>query len=110
MYTLLLLICCGGFFCLYNTSLKAKLAGEGIIACWLQSNRRRTRILGIAAIMICFGWLVFVEGAVMGTIESLLMLMVAGCYIVALAPFRLFRAQHILVLGGVALLMELLIF
>ena len=110
MYTLLLIICCTGFFCLYNTSQKAKLASAGFIERWLQSNLRISRLLGIGSIVTCLVGLIFMDGGVMGTIDGMLMLMAAGCYITGLAPLRLFRIQHLLILGVFAFILELLIF
>ncbi|SEA01917.1 hypothetical protein SAMN05192529_10669 [Arachidicoccus rhizosphaerae] len=110
MYSLLLLICCVGFFCLYNTSQKAKLSGDGSIERWLQSNVGLSRIFGIAAIVISLAGLIVKDGAVMGTMSALLMTMAAGCYIIGLAPFRIIRIQHILALGLFAFLLEILIY
>jgi hypothetical protein len=77
---------------------------------WLQSHQLPARLLGLGCIVGTFAALIYVDGAVMGALHFLLMVMAAGCYIVALAPFGLIRLSHILILGAIAFLLELLIF
>jgi len=110
MYTLILLICWTGFFCLYNTSRRAKLVSGGTIEFWLQSNQRFAKLLGVTGIFSSMAGLIFLDGTVMGALHGLLMIMAAGCYIVSLAPFRVIRFSHILGLGVIAFVMEFLIF
>ncbi|UAY56924.1 hypothetical protein [Arachidicoccus terrestris] len=110
MYTLILLFCCTGFFCLYNTSRKARLFRQGQLEIWLQSHQASARLLGLGCITGTFLALIYTNGAVMGVLHFLLMVMAAACYIVALAPFGLIRRNHILALGAAAFFLELLIF
>lgn len=110
MYTFILLICCSGFFCLYNTSKRARLTTGGQIERWLQSHLPQARVLGLGAVLFTIISLVLMDGAFMGILNLLLMLMAAGCYIVALVPFRLLKLGHMLSLGLIAFLFELLIF
>lgn len=110
MYTLTLLICCTGFFCLYNTSGRARLSKHGQVQAWLQTNQSAARLLGLSAVLATLISLIVLDGAVMGVVHFLLMVMTAGCYIVGFAPFGLFRRHHILALGVVSVLLELLIF
>lgn len=110
MYTFILLFCCVGFFCLYNTSRKARLSKQGQLEIWLQLHQRPARLLGLGCMTGTFMALVYIDGAVMGVLHFLLTVMAAACYIVALAPFGLIRLNHILALGTAAFLLELLIF
>jgi hypothetical protein len=110
MYTLMLLICWSGVFCFYNTSRKAKLISGGAIEFWLQSNQTPAKLLGMGGILLSTLGLILMDGAVMGTLHAILMMMAAGCYIISLTPFRLIRFSHILGLGVLALVMEFLIF
>lgn len=110
MYTTILLICCFGFFCLYNTSKRAKLVTGGGVEQWLQSNERVARSIGLSCLFLTIMALIWMDGAVMGTLNTVLMLMAAGCYIVGLAPFRFFKLNHLICIGLVAFLFEFLIF
>jgi len=110
MYTLTLLICCTGFFCLYNTSKRAMLSRTGYVQAWLQAHQQPVRLIGAGCLSFTFICLVCMDGGLMGILNALLMVMAAGCYIIGLAPFGLFRWNHIIALGVIAFLLEFLIF
>lgn len=110
MYTLILMICSLGFFCLYNSSSKVKLSTAGNMEIWLQSHQQQAKLSGLAFILLSFICLVWMDGAVMGVLHFLLMVMAVGCYIIGLAPFRIIRRHHIVALATVAILLEILIF
>ena len=110
MHTLILLVCCTGFFCLYQASGKIKHSAGGKIEHWLRTHRLPSRVLGLGCFLVTSAGLICMDGVLMGVLYALLMMMAAGCYIVALVPFRLFRLPHIITVTLLTLLLECVIF
>ena len=110
MYTIILLIGCLGFFCLYNTSKKIRLVGSGVAQTWLQSHPEVAKLIGVLSLLLVVVALVLLDGPVMGMIHFFLLLMTVGSYIVGIAPFGLFRWTHLLALVAAAFIFEHLIF
>ena len=110
MYTLIILLCCMGFFMLYNTSKRAKLSSGGNYQKWLQSNTGIARRTGLLLIIASFSILVATCGWGVGMFTAVILLMAAAAYVIAISPLYYLRWPHIAALSICCLLLELFIF
>lgn len=110
MHTLIIFLCCLGFFMLYNTSKRAKLSGAGKLEQWLQANPGQARRAGVLFIVLSVVSLVIRDGIGVGLFSGVLLLMAAVGYMVAIAPLYYLRLRHIAALTLGSLLIELFIF
>lgn len=110
IYTISVLCCFLGFFMLYNTSKKAKLSTKGLFENWLQLNKPTAKAVGISLIALPFVILPVKDGAGVGTLTAILLLMTAAGLIIVIAPFHYVRFKHVAVLTVAGLLLEFLFF
>ena len=110
MYTLIILICCMGFFMLYNTSKRAKLSSAGKYQRWLQSNAFATKPAGITLITCSIIALIIKSGVGVGIFTGVILLMASAGYVVAIAPFHYLSWKHVAGIAVFCLLAELFIF
>lgn len=110
MYTLILLLCGVGFFCLYNTSRKARLSKRGKWEKWLQAQPAMAKLVGSSLILLTMALLIFLDGLAMGLYNWFLMLMTMASIIVAIAPFFYLKFKHTISLFFLAFMLEMIIF
>ena len=110
MYTLIIILCCMGFFMLYNTSARARLSAEGRYQKWLQANKKTAKRSGILLVAASIAMLIARCGWGAGIFTAIILVMAVSGYTVMVAPFYFLKWKHIAGMAAFCLLMELFIF
>lgn len=99
-----------GFYLQYNLSRKVKMRNKPAYLTYIETHVLLSRIAGIAAMAMALLLLILKLGAGSGIFGFGAVLMLAGCLIVTLAPFRYLRPAFIVTLYLGLTALEILFF
>lgn len=100
MYSLLLLISIGAFYCFYLASAKTKIFSSSPISQSLKRHPATARTLGY--ILLVGSWVIFanLQGLGAGSFASITYFMGFGSIVTILNPYRYLRLWHMIIILG----------
>ena len=110
MYSTITLLVFIAFLLLYNLSKKNHWTNKPVWAKKIESDKVLSRGLSFAIMGISLLMLTFLTGIGSGIFTFFLMLMAMGSLIVLLNPFQYLAIKHVVILYGICLVFEFIIF
>jgi hypothetical protein len=110
MYSTIIFLLFVAFLILYNLSRKAKWDHKPLWAIKLASQPNYSRIISFTLLLIAGVMLILLNGVGSGLFALVVILMCMGCLTVLLFPFRYLSALQVLLIYGLMVSLETLIF
>jgi len=110
MYSTVIALIFLAFLLLYNLSKKNKWEGRPEWAKKMVSGKLLSRSVSMVLLLISLFLLILFTGTGAGIFTFIVVLMAVGSLIVLLSPFRYITARHLIILYGLSLIFEIIIF
>lgn len=110
MYSTVCLMVFGAFFFQYNLSKKAQFGQRPRLLAYLGRHRKGTHWLSLVLVATALAILIAGLGLGSGAFAFVVVLMAVASLAIALAPLRLLRWPQVVVLYGLMVIVELVVF